>query len=457
MKKLIFLLSVGVLSLLLILPLMAQEDNNVEVQPAVQQNKGETAQPAESTQPEATKQPGEEQKKQQEAAVSPFSFSMNVGSEIIDGKTYTSIAMNPDLAFGKFGIGLDVILRFDSKFSLYKPDWDSVKDIVTKINYIRWDKKGAPVFIKIGLLDDVYLGHGTIFYRYSNKLFLPGVRRIGIQFDLNFRPFGSELFDDDVIDNRIFGGRIYFRPFVNSKIFFLNSLAIGFTAAADVKLDKTKSPTDKPTDKVTVIGADLDVPIVKVGSIFSFLLFTDYVKNLYFSGSNGTGIIPGFIMNIIGFRFIGEYHIYNPNYDGPYFNAFYDIERNGKLETLKKKTDKTEGWSIKMAKDILNLIAIGFEIGANKGENADMHIEVAMKQKLLNKFKASVYYDKNDIKSFNDAFTAKSPNARLTANVNYSVSENVDMVITYQKNFVTRDDGTVEPVDNYAISTKIVF
>ncbi len=52
-----------------------------------------------------------------------------------------------------------------------------------------------------------------------------------------------------------------------------------------------------------------------------------------------------------------------------------------------------------------------------------MHIELSMMKKLLNKFKASVYYDRKDIKSFDDAFLAQSVNAKLTANVFYSVSE----------------------------------
>ena len=435
----------------------------IAVSPLLAQETGKAVEPEkfvvsdeEATQEEGIKKAEEAGTDEQaEPGISPFNFYMGIGSEIIDDVTYSSIALQPELVFGKFGLGLDVIIRFDAHFKIYKPDWDSANDIIAKVNYIRWDKKGAPFFAKIGLLNDVYLGHGSIFYRYSNKLFLPAVRRIGVQFDLDLKSFGWELFDDDVIDNRIFGGRLFFRPFYKSPIFFLNKLALGFTAAADVKLSK-----DSPAEKVTVIGGDIDIPVFNVKDLFEFILFTDYAKNLYFEGKNGSGVTPGFILNLLGFRFIGEYHIYQPKFDGPYFNAFYDIERNSKIALLEQKNEKTEGWSVKMAKDFFGWVFIGFEIGANKDENPDMHLELGLLQKLLNKFQASVYYDKTDIDSFDDAVTAQAPNARLTLNATYSVSKNVNLIVAYRRSFIERETEygkTVEPVENISFQTRIGF
>jgi len=405
----------------------------------------------------------EKQEKKSQAQVSPFNFYMGIGSEIIGDVTYTSIALQPDLSFGKFGIGLDVIIRFDSNFKLYEPDWDETEDIIAKINYIRWATKGAPLFIKIGLLDDVYLGHGSIFYRYSNKLFLPEKRRIGAQFDLDMGPVGWELFDDDVIDNRIFGGRLFIRPFRKSGVFFLKKLAFGLTTAADVKIPDPYPGTEGPADKVTVMGGDIDIPIFQVRNLFEFILFTDYVKNLYFKGTDGTGIMPGFILNLLGFRFVGEYHIYNPHFDGPYFNAFYDIERNMKLLALEQKTEKSKGWSVKMAKEIFGWVFIGFEVGGELGkaeyEKPDMHIELGLLQRLLNKLQGSVYYDKTNIEDLSDAFTAQSENARLSMDIVYAVSKNVDLIVFYQRTYTKTEDpmNPYEPVENISMYTKIKF
>ncbi len=234
----------------------------------------------------------------------------------------------------------------------------------------------------------------------------------------------------------------------------LNKLALGFSAAADVKLDTTTSPAKD----VTIIGGDIDIPLFKFKNLFEFILFTDYVKNLYFKGTDGSGIIPGFILNLLGHRFIGEYHIYKPHFGGPYFNAFYDIERNYKLAKLEQRTEETEGWSIKMHKDFFKWIFIGFEIGEDKGKNSDMHIELGLLQKLFNKFQSSVYYDKTDIKSFNDAVSAQALNAKLSMDIVYSISENVDLIAYYQRTYKETDmEGVYEPVENMSLQTRIGF
>ncbi len=184
MKKIRFILLIC-LFFIAVSPLLAQEtEEAVESEKSVVLDEEASADMQEEGIKKAEEAGTDEEP---EPGVSPFNFYMGIGSEIIDDVTYSSIALQPELAFGKFGLGLDVIIRFDAHFKIYKPDWDSANDIIAKVNYIRWDKKGTPFFVKIGLLNDVYLGHGSIFYRYSNKLFLPAVRRIGVQFDLDLK------------------------------------------------------------------------------------------------------------------------------------------------------------------------------------------------------------------------------------------------------------------------------
>lgn len=459
MKKL-YLLLVLLFSGFLTIAVFAQEatpaSGDTQPQPADQSTaqsseQSTTQQPDQSTTQSADQQSADQATKSK-AKTSPFGLDLGIGSETINGTNYTSIALQPDLAFGKFGVGLDLLLRLNGKFQLYGPDWDDWTDIVGKINYIRWDKKGAPLFIKLGLLDNVYLGHGSIFYRYSNKLLLPSVRRIGAQFDLDLKVFGWELFDDDIINNRIFGGRLYFRPFANKNIFFLNKWAIGISAGADIALDKTLSPTNS----VTIVGADIDIPIFNVPNVFQLLLYTDAVKNLYFTDTmDGTGLIPGFMFNILGFQFFGEYHIYNPKFDGPYFDVFYDINRNTKLAALSTLTNKRVGWSIKMAKSFAQLVSVGFNMGGVKDYNPNMHFEINLQKKIMDKIKGSIYYDKIDIPTFQNVFKIEDINSKFTALVFYSLSKNIDLIIKYQKSFQINNLGVIESTANYGIETKL--
>jgi hypothetical protein len=415
-------------------------------------------QPADQPQANNQQPPQDQNKKPvppKSSGEKPFNFGLGIASESINGVPYLSIALQPDLSLGKFGIGLDVTFRFDQNFNLYPPDWDPKqigRVILSKINYIRWDKKGAPFFAKIGLLDNVYLGHGTLFYRYSNKLFLPDARRTGLQFDLDLKSFGWELFDDDILDNRIFGGRLYVRPFNKSGIFFLNKLAVGLSGAADIKLDKL---TSNPWE-VYLAGVDLDLPVFKLGEIFSLLLYCDWVKNFNFV--KGSGLTPGAFLTLFGFEFRGEYHMYEANFDGVYFGPFYDMERNIKLAALANISKPAEGWSIKMAKQFAKILGVGFDIGANRGENPDMHFEIGIKEKIANKVRGAIAYDHKDINTFGDAFNFASVNSILSASIEYYPADTVMIQLMLKKTFQLNPDGvTYSSHLDTSVETQLTF
>src|SRR5512136_3026100 len=94
-----------------------------------------------------------------------FDFGMGLGfgvATFADG-TWQSLSLTPDLAFGKFGIGLDVKLNYrfgdgagSTDFEIRTEDWvptdfhDFLKIYLPKIAYVRWDEKGAPLYVKFG-------------------------------------------------------------------------------------------------------------------------------------------------------------------------------------------------------------------------------------------------------------------------------------------------------------------
>lgn len=400
--------------------------------------------------PKASAEPEAERLPQPPSVPPAFSFGATVGTEIIDGVSYMALGLQPELVLGKFGVGLDVTLRLDSSFRPYRPDWDHWTDIVAKINYLRWGRKRDPLFVKVGLLDEVYLGHGSLFYRYSNKVFLPAVRRIGLQFDVDLKAVGWELFADDILDLRILGGRFYARPFHASRMFLLNRLAFGLSGAADIRL-----PASAPAREVVLAGADVELPVLELPGILELLLFTDVVKNFHFPGLEGTGLIPGFTLGLFGFQFEGEYRFYQPRFGGPYFDAFYDLERETKLAAVAALTNRREGWSVRMAREIFGWVAFRFDLSGERGRNPGLHFEAALLRKVLDKVQATVSYDKRDIDSFADAFRADDIDSRLAVSVAYAVSPAVELRARYERAF--KPGPPAEPVVNVAVETGLKF
>src|SRR5262245_22111147 len=68
-----------------------------------------------------------------------------IGLSTIDGQSYFTINFRPELASGKFGMGLDVMLRFDSETGdLRAQDWDQSYDWFRVLRYVRYGFKQNP-------------------------------------------------------------------------------------------------------------------------------------------------------------------------------------------------------------------------------------------------------------------------------------------------------------------------
>ena len=131
---------------------------------------------------------------------------MSIGTVTLDEKVYNSVRLLPELVFGKFGVGLDIDLRFtlenndsgDTEFNVYSDDWYISEDAtfqkymnlyLSKFAYIRWGEERDPLFLRFGSLGSTTLGTGYIIGGYSNTLFLPEQRIFGGQFKYNRRSY----------------------------------------------------------------------------------------------------------------------------------------------------------------------------------------------------------------------------------------------------------------------------
>jgi hypothetical protein len=269
-------------------------------------------------------------------------MAMGIGIQNFTGPeepgTFSSIGLMPDISFGKFGIGLDLTINYNTENgSLYirKADWvvDSFPNFLEvylpKIAYIRYGMKGDPLFLELGSFRDATLGDGFIMGSYSNMLFMPDQRHFGLQADLDGRLFNAPFFGfESVIGNLaqmdVLGGRVYVRPLVSTDVPVLNNLEVGFTAAVDTNPFFGTISVGSPSS-IGVVGGDIRVPIVDVKDAFSLIVFTDVatIQGTSYGGMIGVG---GRIISIftygLQFRALGEDFI--PDYFGPTYDLLRD-------------------------------------------------------------------------------------------------------------------------------------
>ncbi len=104
----------------------------------------------------------------------------SIGLVIVDGKVYQQFGLRPDIPFGKWGVGLDLTLRFNENGGFKDDEWDEPADAIEKVYYVRYGQSGDPVYVRAGALDNVTLGYGIIMKRYSNTIQYPEIKRLGL-------------------------------------------------------------------------------------------------------------------------------------------------------------------------------------------------------------------------------------------------------------------------------------
>ena len=120
-----------------------------------------------------------------------------IGSTTIDGENFQRIGFRLDFPIGKLGIGLDINFLIDEEGNLREEDWDETEDYLNIIYYIRWDRKGAPLYAKAGGLDSSYIGYSNIVNGYSNMIEYPEYKRFGMEMEINTDNFKAELLLND--------------------------------------------------------------------------------------------------------------------------------------------------------------------------------------------------------------------------------------------------------------------
>ena len=315
-----------------------------------------TEQPQQAPLPEkketSKEEPKKEEKKEPWCPDPKLEFNINFDFQYlnINKKGYGLVAFIPEFGICKIGFGfyLPIIILSPRDF-LYSKRWynhnewdfaspsDSLHDFIIKFIYVRYGKKGEPIYIRIGSLPSVTFGNGFIMNDYSNMLDFPKIRRIGLEFSFIFKNLvGLEGMTSDLSKNEITGYRVFVLPFGIQQMGILSKLQIGLSLISDTKA------IDKNT-KVINWGFDAGLPILETPLInlrygIDWATYSVYAPNYLgkdeWVGSKNYGFATGFRGNLAFFIFRAEYRYLLDGYITEYFDNFYEIERKSKFLSL---------------------------------------------------------------------------------------------------------------------------
>ena len=353
-----------------------------------------------------------------------------VGMTWIDGEAYYLVSLAPEIAFGKWGVGLDLNLHVSSKDQkIRKEDFDETYDYIRIIRYIRYGSKGDEIYVRVGALDYSKLGHGFILYNYKNSPSFDN-RKVGTEFDLDFGKWGLETVYGDFADASVLGMRGYTRPLqftTAASIPVVGNLEVGATFASDVRSDSrdtgvfinTTAPTPDTTTyntgAMSIIGFDLGLPLFRL-PVADATLYMDYAKILNYGHGFATGIdlnfsALGMVKIFTKFeRRFGQTDKFIP----AYFDAFYELERyqstpgnfHSKAKTLEQTVSQGPGYFGSLLVDVLGTIQVegSYQRLDLNDSSGIMHIGVNTGNKIP-LISLSAGYDKKYIKDNKDVFT----------------------------------------------------
>ncbi|MEN9308096.1 MAG: FecR protein, partial [Fibrobacterota bacterium] len=122
------------------------------------------------------------------------------GTVTMNGQTWTRLSFTPEISVGKLGVGFNVELFLDQNQNLSTRGWDfdtrraGTESVLRKIDYVRWDKPGAPFYARLGTLEGINLGYGLVSANYGNKARYPDYKELGLDLQLNdLTGFGVDL------------------------------------------------------------------------------------------------------------------------------------------------------------------------------------------------------------------------------------------------------------------------
>ncbi len=418
-----------------------------DVEPAKEEKVKEVKEVKEKvTEPEPSIPDTKEKKPGKKLGKKSLTLEGLVGSRMIDGVNYNEVIIQPDISFGKLGIGLNILAHWNDD-GFREEDYDDLGNI---IRYVRWAEKGAkPLYVKLGKLERTTLGHGFILSSYSNQGTDTSKNILGSEIDVNLKNKGIETVVNDVTDPRLFGVRLYCQPLkmMDINIPVLSRINIGLIGVTDTE------PQPENKEAMTVYGVDMGMPIW--GKLLE--LHADMAKIQDFGdgmayGLGGKANID-WIDTAFGYKF--EMRNLGEKFVPSIFNSLYEVIRPGtsSISSIKKST----GWYGEATLGILKAVSVGFAMQDFKEGEPTVHGELNVENNLFSKIVKkdigiSFSYDQVREKG-GSLFQLNAKNSVTTQEITYGLSDNV--VLTYSYRQIVDKNG--KKTKTASLATKMAF
>jgi hypothetical protein len=278
-----------------------------------------------------------------------------VGFERIDADLMTRVELGARFRIQAADIGLHLPLRMrlwdaapreaTPTPGIRKLDWDEASDWGRFVRFVRVGDRGDPVIVRVGRLDGVTLGHGTILDAYYNTL-QTSHYRTGLRADVDLGRGGGQVFVNDLVAWQVTGLRGFVRPlrWPRDAPSWARDITLGATlvvdrnAPRDALVDADGAPRFDAAENlemtmrpVVAWGLEVSWPFL-VGGGVTLAPYADY-NVLDVDNGFGTGVHVGGLVRVehapskLSVELRYALRRYADGYLPRYFDASYEIDR----------------------------------------------------------------------------------------------------------------------------------
>lgn len=411
------------------------------------QEEKETAIPAKKEEvEEPLPSPATSEEKPDKTDKKGFTCGGLIGSRMIDNKYYNEIILQPDISFGKLGIGLNILARWNEE-GFRNKDWDDAGNI---IRYIRWAQKGdKPLYARLGNLEKATLGHGFILNSYSNQGTDTSKNALGSEIDVNLKNSGIETVVNNVSDPRLFGARFYCKPLkiMDINIPLLSRINLGVSGVTDTE------PQTGNKEALTAYGVDLGMPIfgnsLKLHADMAQIQDFGHGMAYGLGGEKHVGWIDANLGYKLEMRNLGE------NFVPGIFNSLYEVMRPGTSSLSSGK--KSSGWYGETTLGVLKAINMGFSMENFKEGDPKVHGELKIDDDFISRIAGKnigVSFSYDQVREKGESlFKLNAKNSVTTQEITYGISDKVILSYVHRKVI----DKAGKKTQTASLATKMSF
>ncbi|RUT73434.1 hypothetical protein [Ancylomarina longa] len=353
----------------------------------------------------------------------------------IGGENYAGLRLQPELNFGKVGLGFDIPVYFNLQSGeLYSDEFKNGTGVLRLISYVRLGrKKKDPVYLKLGQLQGESIGFGSLLNNYSNSPSFEK-RKVGLSYDICVKKIvGIEgMYSDfNTASFNLFAIRPYVRPMGASGIPVLKTLELGMTYITDqdqtIRFDSESGKNEFLSDGIKAYGLDMGIRLIN-SRIINLTAYTHFSKlakvksdslaayqqmnapSQNYGAGKGMGFGLNANMNVIGNLFRLNSRIerlwYTDNYLPQFFDAIYEVNKDAKILALGDASSK-QGIYGSITASILDKIVVGGNLllpdNVTEATPATLQLNLRTKD-LFDKIIIEGYYTKANLVDFGDTF-----------------------------------------------------